>query len=231
MWTMIFIKFWIRWAFKQAAYQILSGRYLDREHPQNGRFTKEEVDAILASIWRNVDKLLPEVDIKQYKSLGNRQNLFLAVATRAAYQSFLDAGINQLYATELISDVAWKVYAGWLPIPRFFARLITRDPQKQMNFILRIFLKYPFSEPGYQSKVWEESDNLCTYWYRCPPQAYFKEHGTQEEMRFFNRTWCTFDWAIAREMVKGGWYEREQTLSAGDEVCDMKWHGAAEKAS
>ncbi|GAB4417968.1 MAG: hypothetical protein Kow002_04650 [Anaerolineales bacterium] len=225
---MSLLKFSFRWAFKRAAYQILLGRYLDRKHPQNGRFSKEEVDAILSSIWRNVDKLRPEADIQQYKSLGNRQNLFLAVATRAAYHSFLEAGIDPIYAAELISDVAWKIYAGWLPIPRFFAQLITPDPQKQMNFILRMFLKYPFSEPGYQRKVWEASDHFCTYWYRCPPHTYFKEHGTPEEMLFFNRTWCTFDWAMAQEMVKGGRYEREHTLSAGDEVCDMKWYGKTE---
>jgi len=100
-----------------------------------------------------------------------------------------------------------------------------------MNFILRAFLRYPFSEPGYQRKVWEESDGLNTYWYRCPPQAYFKQYGSPEEMLFFNRTWCAFDWAIANEMVAGGWYERPHTLSAGDDICDMKWHGRPQKAT
>ena len=225
------IKLWLRWAFKRSAYQILAGRYRDRTKPSSGRFTRGQVDELLKSVWACLDSLLPEANLGQYKTLGNRQNLYLAVATRAAYHAFLEAGIEAVYATELISDVAWKVYAAWLPIPRFFARLASRDPQKQMNFILRAFLRYPFSEPGYQRKVWEESDGLNTTWYRCPPQAYFKQHGTPEEMLFFNRTWCTFDWAIANEMVKGGWYERPHTLSAGDNVCDMKWHGMPEKSS
>ena len=228
---MILIKLWLRWAFRHSAYQILVGRYRDRTKPSSGRFTRGQVDTLLASIWRHMDQLLPEANLEQYKTLGNRQNLYLAVATRAAYHAFLEAGIDAAYATELISDVAWKVYASWLPILRFSARLATRDPQKQMNFILKAFLRYPFSEPGYQRKVWEESDGLCTYWYRCPPQAYFKQHGTPEEMLFFSRTWCAFDWAIANEMVEGGWYERPHTLSAGDEVCDMKWHGRPENSS
>jgi hypothetical protein len=225
------IKLWLRWAFKRSVYQILAGRYRDRTKPSPGRFTRGQVDELLKSVWAHLDSLLPEANLGQYKTLGNRQNFYLAVATRAAYHAFLEAGIEAVYATELISDVAWKVYAAWLPIPRFFARLASRDPQKQMNFILRAFLRYPFSEPGYQRKVWEESDGLNTTWYRCPPQAYFKQHGTPEEMLFFNRTWCTFDWAIANEMVKGGWYERPHTLSAGDNVCDMKWHGMPEKSS
>jgi hypothetical protein len=228
---MILIKIWLRWAFRRSAYQILVGRYRDRTKPSSGRFTRGQVDSLLADIWRHMDQLLPEANLEQYKTLGNRQNLYLAVATRAAYHAFLEAGIDASYATELISDVAWKVYASWLPILRFSARLATRDPQKQMNFILKAFLRYPFSEPGYQRKVWEESDGFCTYWYRCPPQAYFKQHGTPEEMLFFSRTWCAFDWAIANEMVEGGWYERPHTLSAGDEVCDMKWHGRPENSS
>jgi len=225
------IKLWLRWAFKRSAYQILAGRYRGRSNPSSGRFTRTQVDELLKSIWSHLDALLPEANLEQYKTIGNRQNLYLAVATYAAYHAFLEAGIDPSYATELIGDVAWKVYAAWLPIPRFFARLANRDPQKQMNFILRAFLRYPFSEPGYQRKVWEESDGLNTYWYRCPPQAYFKQHGSPEEMLFFNRTWCAFDWAIANEMVEGGWYERPHTLSAGDDVCDMKWHGRPEKSS
>lgn len=222
---MTIIKVLLHWAFRRAAYQILMGRYLNRVHPREGRFTKEKVNDILKKIWHKADVLLLEANVGQYKTLGNRQNLFLAVATRAAYQSLLEIGIDKEYATELISDVAWKVYVAWLPVPRFFARLITRNPQKQMNFILRVFLRYPFSEPGYQRKIWEEANSLCTFWYRCPPYTYFKEYGSPDEMLFFSRTWCTFDWAIAEEMVPGGWYERTQSLSAGDEVCNMKWHG------
>lgn len=222
---MWFIKTWLRWAFKRSAYQILVGRNRDRTEPSSVRFTREQVDELLKRVWDHLDSLLPEANLERCKTIGNRQNLYLAVATRAAYHAFLESGIDSAYATELIGDVAWKVYAAWLPIPRFFARLASRDPQKQMNFILRAFLRYPFSEPGYQRKVWEGSDGLNTYWFRCPPQVYFKQYGSPEEMLFFNRTWCAFDWAIANEMVEGGWYERPHTLSAGDDICDMKWHG------
>jgi hypothetical protein len=228
---MLLIEIWLRWAFKRSAHQILVGRYRNREEATQGRFNRGQVEVLLTDIWRHLDRLLPAASLKQYKTLGNRQNLFLAVATRAAYHAFLEAGIDAVYATELISDIAWKVYASWLSIPRFFAQLVTRNPQKQMNFILRAFLRYPFSEPGYQRKVWQEADGLNTYFYRCPPHAYFQQHGTPEEMLFFNRTWCTFDWAIANEMVEGGRYERPHTLSSGDAVCDMKWYVRPDKTS
>jgi len=130
---MWFIKVWLRWAFKRSAYQILAGRNRDRTKPGSGRFTRGQVNELLKSVWDHLDSLLPEANLEQYKTLGNRQNLYLAVATRAAYHAFLESGIDSAYATELIGDVAWKVYAAWLPIPRFFARLASRDPQKQMN--------------------------------------------------------------------------------------------------
>ena len=98
------IKIWLRWAFKRSAYQTLVGRYRDRAKPSSGRFTRGQVDNLLADIWRHMDQLLPEANLEQYKTLGNRQNLYLAVATRAAYHAFLEAGIDAAYATELISD-------------------------------------------------------------------------------------------------------------------------------
>lgn len=222
---MVFIKLWLKWAFNRSAYQILMGRYLDRIQPQMGRFDRMRVDTIIEQTWQKLEQMLPGAQLDQLKTMGNRQNVFLAVVTLAAYRSFLEAGVEKEYATELISDIAWKVYLSWIPLPRFIARLVTRDPQEQMNFILRIFLRYPFSPPGYQREFWAEPDGYCTYWFRCAPYEYFREHGSSEEIMFFNKTWCTFDWAVAQEMVEGGHYERPHTLSAGDEVCDMKWYG------
>ncbi len=58
--------------------------------------------------------------------------------------------------------------------------------------------------------------------YRCPVNYYFQALG-KEELEFFRNSWCTMDWPFAEAMVKGGKYERRHTLSAGDNVCDMRW--------
>jgi hypothetical protein len=60
--------------------------------------------------------MLSGAQLDQLKTMGNRQNVFLAVVTLAAYRSFLEAGVEKEYATELISDVAWKVYLSWIPL-------------------------------------------------------------------------------------------------------------------
>jgi len=47
---------------------------------------------------------------------------------------------------------------------------------------------------------------------------------TWPNTKFFNRTWCQFDWAAAQAMAAGEKYERPHTLSAGDTICDMRWY-------
>jgi len=221
---MLVMMIWLKWAFHRAAIQILEGRYLDKTRPIKGRFTRAQVKGILAQTWLYLDERLPKANLDQQETWGNRQNVFLAVATQAAYRAFITAGIDNEYAIELISDIAWKVYASWLSFPRFLAKIISRDPQKQMNFILRIFLWYPFSQPGYQREIREAVDGFHTHWFRCPPYEYFKNHGDSEDMKVFNRTWCQFDWAVAQAIVARGKYERPHTLSAGDTICDMRWY-------
>ena len=103
---MVFIKLWLKWAFKRSAYQILMGRYLDRIQPQMGRFDRKQVDSIIEQTWQNLEQMLPGAQLDQLKTLSNRQNVFLAVVTLAAYRSFLETGVEKEYATELISDVA-----------------------------------------------------------------------------------------------------------------------------
>jgi len=221
---MCVIIFWLKWAFHRAAVQILEGRYIDRTQPEKGRFTRTQVKRLLARTWLNLEELLPNANLDQQETLGNRQNVFLAAATHAAYRTFLNSGIEAEYAIELISDIAWKVYASWLALPSFLAKIVSNDRQKQMNLILRIYLIYPFSQPGYQRKVREADNGFHTHWFRCPPYEYFKKNGDENEIKVFNRIWCQFDWAVAQAMVAGGKYERPHTLSAGDTVCDMRWY-------
>lgn len=218
------IRLLLKWMLTRAAYQILEGRYIDRHRPQMGRFTRHQVKRLLDQTWRNVDAMVPEAQLDQLQTLGNRQNVLMAVASLAGYRALLAESIEPEYATELFSDIGWKVYASWLSPLRFLARLRYRDPQKQMNFILRAFMRYPFSKPGYQGETGEEADHFRTDWTRCPPSEYVRAHGREGELAFFFRTWCMYDWALAQIMTVGGRYEREHTLSDGDDVCDMRWY-------
>jgi len=207
--------------------------------PDKGRFLRSDVDAILEETWREVDRILPEAQLDGLPTFGNRHNVFLAVLTVAAHHAFRTRGIERAYIFELFADVGWKLYVRLLSVPRFIARTITRDPQKQINLMLRMLMYFPFSapgRPGYEVKAWAEPGRFCTYWTHCPPHSfvrrYVEKHGDRGEIEAFRRSWCAYDWAITYAMVGGGYgkrghYERPHTLSAGDEVCDMCWYGRA----
>ena len=154
----------------------------------------------------------------------------------AGFRAFLDLGIKKDYAIELFSDAGWKIFVSMIAVPRFLTGLLSRDPQQQMNFILRFLLFYPFSSPkpenlpGYHSKVWFQDNKFYTYWYECPPYSFFKENYNKDEIDLFYKTWCLFDFSLAKEMVPHGNYERPHCLSLGDNVCDMCWYAKSKYA-
>lgn len=217
---MFFLKVLVKWLFKWAGNRALVGRHINRHRPEEGRFTKLDLDRILVRTLQNFEELITAAELKRFETLGSRMNVMLGVASLAMYKAMLSEGIDGQYATELFTDVAWIVYEKFVMVPRLIARLITRDPQKRMNFILHAFLKFPFNRPGYQWKVKSEVEGFQVDFYRCPVRDYFHEMGEEE---FMLGSWCTLDYALAQVMVQGGHYERPHTLSAGDPVCDMIW--------
>jgi hypothetical protein len=220
---------------RKAAHEILTGRVRERNRPEGARLLRRDVDAILEQAWRNVDEMVPEARLDQLPTRGNRLNVFFAVFSLALYRALVDAEIERDYAIELFADVGWKVYERFIVLPRWIARIMTRDRQRRLELILRALMVFPFSRPGrpgYEARVWSEPDALCTHWTHCPPfefvRRWTEDHGDQGELELFRRSWCAYDWAFNQAMVNGdggqrGHYERPHTLSSGDEVCDMRW--------
>ena len=83
-------------------------------------------------------------------------------------------------------------------------------------------MKYPFTEPGYKIKLYMDKDVWCMDIYTCSVYDFFKQFG-QEEITFFRRTWCTFDYTSGEYLVEGSKYQRTHTLSDGDELCDARY--------
>jgi hypothetical protein len=217
---MFILKTFLKWLFKWAGKRALVGRHIDRQKPHKGRFTTTDLDRILESTVLAFETLMSRANIRRFESLGNRMNVMLGVASLAMYKALQKEGIEREYAVELFTDVAWKLYQKFIILPRMYARLVTRDPQRRMNIILRAFLKFPFNRPGYQWKVKSQDEGFQVDFYRCPVRDYFHEMG---EENFLLNSWCVLDFALAQVMVPGGHYERPHTLSAGDAVCDMIW--------
>ena len=223
--TLVRLALWplARWAAKRA----LLGLYLDRNDPARGRVTRDQMDRVLRQTWQAYDALAPGAQVGRLKTRGNRQNVLLGVFSLAVWRALLAEGIDQPYATELVTGLAWKIYEKWVVLPRLAARCAHRDPQQQMNLMLRMFLRFPFSRPGYDWQARPGDGAFALDIYRCPVRDYLRSQGEEEFMR---NSWCTLDFALAQVMTKGGRYQRPHTLTAGDRVCDMKWFASADLA-
>lgn len=230
------MRFLVRQAARRAAYQTLEGRLIERDRPERGRLLRHDVDEILEHAGRKLDQLLLEANLERLPTRGNRHNTLLALFTIAAYHAVVERGIEATYAAELVSDVGWKLYARLVVVPKFIARILRRDPQKQIDLVLRMFMIYPFSSPGrpgYECRAWSEANRFCTFWTHCPPHQavrdHVERHGDGGELEAFRRSWCSYDWALTYALLDGGFerkghYERPHTMSAGDDVCDMYWY-------
>jgi hypothetical protein len=209
---------------------------IERDHPERGRLLRHDVDRILDRAGRELEQLSLEANLERLPTRGSRHNVLLALFTVAAYHAVVERGIERRYAAELVADVGWKLYAKMVTVPRLVARLLCRDPQRQIQLILRIFMFYPFGapgRPGYEVKAWSEADRFCTFWTHCPPHQAVRDtierHGDGGELEAFRMSWCSYDWALTYALLDGGFqekghYERPHTMSAGDDVCDMCWY-------
>lgn len=232
---LLLLKWVYRYQSRRAMQSILAGRLRDTVNPAAGRFLPSDIAAIHQRSWQEVDRLLPEAALEGIPTWGNRHNVFLAVLSLALYHALLERGVERKYAIELFADVGWKLYVKFLAIPRTIAKLRTRDPQRQMNLILRMLLNFPFSapgRPGYEVTFGPVGDTaFATNWTYCPPfafvQKYVRTHGDRGEVQAFFRSWCQYDWALAYAIAEGagqpGWYVRPHALSQGDDICDMTW--------
>jgi len=204
----------------RSARAVLVGRRRCPQRVDRGRFTRRDADRIMEQTWRNFDTLISDAPVQE--TPGARRNVRMGVFTLSNYQALRAAVDDKAYATELAADFCWRGYEQSISVSRWIARLVTRDPKKQMNLMMRMGLRYPFSRPDYDWKVLPDPDAFAVDFYRCPVFNYFKTQG-EEAVEFFRNSWCTLDFPLAECMVRGGRYERPHTLSAGDEVCDMRW--------
>jgi len=216
------IKTIFRPTIKRAARAGLVGRKRDRNSPEKGRFTRAEVDNILKQVWQSYDQLAPLVP--QEPKLGNRMNMLLACMSLAFFRVLMATGVEREYAIDLFGDAAWKVYTTWGRLPIFVARLLTRDPRKRIQISVNMFLRFPFTPPGYIFERLPSSEGISFDMQRCPVAEYFQK---QEASDLCVGTWCNLDFALAE--MWGGRLERTETLAAGHARCDFRFKADAGK--
>lgn len=210
------LKIAFRHAIKRVARQNLTGRNRDRLNPAKGRFTTSEVKDILNQVWERYDQLA--LKVPPAPRLGNRMNLLLACVTLACFQVLSGIGIERGYAIELIGDMAWKVYEKWGRIPLFVTRLRSSDPRKRLRMAVNLFLRFPFTPPGYVFNRIDSSEGISLDMSKCPVSDYLVQ---EEAADLCTQTWCNLDFALAE--MWGGWLERTETLAQGSHRCDFRF--------
>jgi hypothetical protein len=205
---------------KRAARASLVGRNRDRQRLEKGRFTRTEVDKILDQVWQGYDQLAPF--IPHEPKLGNRMNMLLACVTLSCLRVMLSTGVERKYAIELIGDMAWQVYENWGRLSDLIARLLTRDPHERMRMSVNMFLRFPFTPPGYIFERLPSNDGTSLDMLRCPIAEYFRAQGAAD---LCIGTWCNLDFPLTE--LWGGWLERTETLAAGHTHCDFNFKARA----
>ncbi|UCE11037.1 MAG: L-2-amino-thiazoline-4-carboxylic acid hydrolase [Candidatus Thorarchaeota archaeon] len=212
---------------KKAVSQTLTPRCRKDGLPEFGRFTPAEIKRILLQAKSNIQELMPYfIDLD---NIGNYMNEYGGLVDLAVYRALVKERIEPTYAMNLVGDMIWqtRMNANGLvpiydPIRLKLAELRTKGPVAFLERRLRDGLKFPYSEPGYKAELYKDKDVYCMDFYSCAVHDFYKQFG-EEEMKLFRRSWCTFDYSVAEILVEGGKYQREHTLSDGDEVCDMRW--------
>jgi hypothetical protein len=206
------LRLWARWAARSA----IAGRNRHRDDPSAGRFTRAEVDRLLAAAWADFERQAAELPAEP--TLGSRQNVLLACLTLSMLHALLAEGIDRDYAIELIGDACWKIYAQWGQIPRVVSRLLARDPATRLRVSVEMFLRYPFNRPGYAYTDIPEPTGRGLDMLRCPVADYL---AAQDASDLTLATWCNLDYQLAR--MWGGELERHGTLAGGAGRCDFRF--------
>lgn len=201
---------------RSAARRTLVGRNRLSTGPEQGRFTKDEVDDLLHQTWQRYDALAADAPMEADYTFGNRMNVQLACLTYAALEVFQEAGIPRAYAVELIADLAWKIYEKWGAIPTLLARMLGRRGVERMRFSVNAFLRFPFSPPAYRMEHLPAPDGSRFDVVRCPIALYFRE---KQAADLCKAAWCDLDYGLAE--LWGGRLERTQTIAAGCDHCDF----------
>lgn len=206
----------------RAACTSLVGRLRDRERQDEGRFTRQQVDELLKETWAAYDQLAPHVPHEP--KIGNRLNMLFAAMTLAFLHVLVARGTGRAYAIELVGDVAWMVYERWGRIPIALARLRSRNPHERMRVSVEMFLRFPFTPPGYRFDRLPSDEGISLDMLRCPVAEYFRREGASD---LCIGTWCNLDFPLAE--MWGGRLERTQTLAAGCDRCDFRFKAGGPK--
>jgi L-2-amino-thiazoline-4-carboxylic acid hydrolase len=211
-------------SFRRASRRAIVGRERSLRSPERGRFTEADTERLLSASWRRYDALT--ADLPREPGIGPKMNVRLACATLAFYDQLLAEGCESEHAIELIGDAAWAIYQRWGVLARAIARLRSKDAAEQMRVAVDVFLRFPFSRPGYRYERFTTAQGAVAIdMHRCPVADYLAGHDARA---LCVGTWCNLDFALAE--LWGGRLERTETIASGCERCDFRFIAGTDRS-
>jgi hypothetical protein len=206
----------------RAARQALIGRNRARKFPDQGRFTRADVDATLKMAWCHYAEQVGT--LPREPTIGSRMNVRLACFTMAFFNALLSRGTERAYAIELVADAVWRVYRLWSTIALGLAR-VTPGKTTSLAFAVTnhadhkggVSLSFPFNAPGYLIEPVPASSGAAFDVVRCPIADYFRVQGAVD---LCTASWCNLDYALAELTHEK--LVRTKTLVRGDDRCDFR---------
>lgn len=208
---------------KKTVVQVLTPRCRRDGEPEYGRFTTMDIERIIQLANSNIEALMPY--FQDLPNIGNYVMTYSAMVDLAIYRALLSEKVDPSYATNLIGDINWQFVVntgGYYRLKKKLIALKTKDPLELMGKFLGDTLKFPYGKPGYRAELHKEGNVYHMNFYSCPLYDFYKQFGN-EELTLFRKVFCTYDYAAAERLIEGGRYQREHTLSDGDEVCAQSW--------
>ena len=208
---------------KKSVVQVLTHRCRRYGEQEYGRFTATDVERVIRLTNSKIEELVPYfIDLP---NIGNYMMAYSAMLDLAVYRALISQEVDPDYATSLIGDINWQFVVntgGYYRLKRKLFALQTKDPLEQMGKFLKDILKFPYGEPGYRAELNKEGNAYRIKFFTCPIYDFYKQFG-DEELTLFRKVFCTYDYPAAERLGENGRYQRERTLSYGDEVCDMRY--------
>ena len=219
---MDYVKFIYRPLAARAARQAVIGRIRARRSPERGRFTRANVDDVLANAWLHYAERAGK--LRSEPTVGSRMNVRLACFTMSFFDALLASGVEREYAIELVADAVWRVYRLWSTIALGLTRLtpgkatalafaVTNDGDHQGC----VSLSFPFNAPGYLIEPVAADIGTSFDVVRCPVADYFRGQGAID---LCSASWCNLDSALAE--LTNEKLVRTKTLVRGDDGCDFR---------
>lgn len=193
---------------------------------ENGLLSSMEIRQLTKDTLNQGDALIGNSNIGQIKSRGNRLLVAAGLYHLSLYRQLRHRGLGRDNAIKACYDLAWDVYKKAVRATYCLVRPFAWSKRTQMNAIILLMNRFPFNEDsnGFQRRIEIKDDHIATTWSRCAVLEAIRGLNDEEAVYFFRNTWCQYDFRFPGLVSKQGYYEREQVMSDGDKVCDMKWY-------